>query len=93
MPFKFESLFLPFPPRAFQKVVLNYQLTHIFTFLRGASKGFMKAFKAFIKPFEAPQRRVKIKIYDNFLSSSGIGTGRVNDEVITALTEKQQIIT
>ena len=26
-----------------------------------ASKGFMKALKAFIKPFEAPQRSVKIK--------------------------------
>ena len=25
-----------------------------------------KAFKAFIKPFEAPQRNVKIKIYLNF---------------------------
>ena len=25
-------------------------------------KGFMKALKAFIKPFEAPQRSVKIKI-------------------------------
>ena len=33
----------------------------IFTFLCGASKGFMKAFKAFIKPFEAPQRSAKIK--------------------------------
>ena len=33
----------------------------IFTLLCGASKGFMKAFKAF-KPFEAPQRSVKIKI-------------------------------
>ena len=29
-------------------------------------KGFMKAFKAFIKPFEAPQRNVKIKVYVNF---------------------------
>ena len=29
----------------------------------------MKAFKAFIKPFEAPQRSVKIKIYVNFFSS------------------------
>ena len=38
----------------------------IFTLLCGASKGFMKALKAFIKPFEAPQRRVKIKIYVNF---------------------------
>ena len=38
----------------------------IFTFLCGATKGFMKAFKAFIKPFEAPQRSVKIKILVNF---------------------------
>ena len=37
-------------------------LIFIFTLLCGASKGFMKAFKAFIKPFEAPQRSVKIKI-------------------------------
>ena len=34
----------------------------IFTLLCGGSKGFMKAFKAFIKPFEASQRTVKIKI-------------------------------
>ena len=38
----------------------------IFTLLCGASKGFMKAFKAYIKPFEAPQRSVKIKIKLNF---------------------------
>ena len=38
-------------------------------------KGFMKAFKVFIKPFEAPQRSVKIKIYVNF-SLSGNRTGR-----------------
>ena len=37
----------------------------------------MKAFKTFTKRFEAPQRNVNIKIYDNFLSLSGIGTGRV----------------
>ena len=36
----------------------------------------MKAFKAFIKPFERPQSTLKIKIYLNFFSSSGIGTGR-----------------
>ena len=29
--------------------------------LCGASNGFMKALNAFIKPFEAPQRSVKIK--------------------------------
>ena len=38
----------------------------IFTLLCGALKGFMKALKAFIKPFEAPQGSVKIKIELNF---------------------------
>ena len=38
----------------------------IFTFLCGASKSFLKAFKGFIKPFEAPQRSAKIKISVNF---------------------------
>ena len=38
----------------------------------------MKAFKAFIKPFEAPQRSVKIKIEVNYFPSSEIGAGRVN---------------
>ena len=33
-----------------------------FTLLCGASKGFMMAFKAFIKSLEAPQRSVKIKV-------------------------------
>ena len=31
----------------------------LFTLVCGASKGFMKALEAFIKPFEAPQRSVK----------------------------------
>ena len=34
----------------------------IFTLLCGPSKGFIKDFKAFIKPFEAPRRNAKIKI-------------------------------
>ena len=34
----------------------------IFTPFCGPSKGFMKALTAFIKPFEAPQKSVKIKI-------------------------------
>ena len=34
----------------------------IFMFLWGTSIGFLKALKAFIKPFEAPQRSVEIKI-------------------------------
>ena len=37
-----------------------------FPLLCGASNGFMKALKAVIKPFEAQQRSVKIKIYVNF---------------------------
>ena len=42
----------------------------------------MKAFKAFIRPFEAPQRSAKIKIQLNFFSSSGVGTGRVKDTMM-----------
>ena len=38
----------------------------IFTLLCGGTKGFMKVLKAFIKPFEAPQRSVKIKTSVNF---------------------------
>ena len=48
----------------FRKMYLKQKLTYIliFTLLYGASKGFMKVFKAFTKLFEAPQRSVKIKI-------------------------------
>ena len=40
------------------------KLSYIFTstLLCGASKGFMKALMTFIKPFESPQRSIKIKI-------------------------------
>ena len=40
----------PHNPGRGEKIIFNY----FFTFLSGASKGFMKALKAFIKPFEAP---------------------------------------
>ena len=74
------SATLILPTTCIQKFVLKQKLTYmfIFTLLCGASKGFMTAFKAFIKPFEAPQRSEKIKIYVNFLYSSGIETRRVN---------------
>ena len=52
----------------------------ISTLLCGASKGFMKTFKAFIKPFEASQRRLK-KINLIFIStqvSEMHGTLKVN---------------
>ena len=38
----------------------------IITLLCGVSKGFMKVLQAFIKPFEASQKSVKIKIQLNF---------------------------
>ena len=50
----------------------------IFTFLCDASEGFMKTLKAFLNPFEVPQRSVKIEIKVNVLSLSGIGTRSVN---------------
>ena len=37
----------------------------------------MKAFKAFIKSFETPERNVKIKVYVDFLSMFGTEMGRV----------------
>ena len=49
----------------------------ILALLFGASKGLMKVFKAVLKPFEVPERSVKIKISVDFLSSSGIETGKV----------------
>ena len=42
----------------------------IFTLYCGASNGLMKAFKSFIRPFEAPQSSVKIKILVNFYSNT-----------------------
>ena len=47
--------------------------------LFGASKGFIKALKAFRKPFEAPQRSVKIKIQVIFFLRSGKGLIVVNE--------------
>ena len=39
----------------------------MFTLLCPTSKGFKKALRAFIKPFEAPQKSVKVKIQINLL--------------------------
>ena len=49
----------------------------IFTLLCGASTSFTKTLKTFIKPFETPQKSVKIKISPIFFSSEMHGTGRV----------------
>ena len=55
-------------PGQSEKIKLNFY----FHTLCGASKGFMKVLKAFIKPFEAPQRSVKIKIELNFYLNPAI---------------------
>ena len=48
----------------------------------------MKAFKAFIKYFEVPQRSVKIKIWLIFLSFSEIVMGRVNSWKLQTIFQK-----
>ena len=55
---------LTLPAPCISETYIKMKITQIFIFTRlcGASEGFMKAIKAFIKPFEAPQRSVKIKI-------------------------------
>ena len=46
-------------------IEIKMKLIFIFTLLCDTSKGFMQALNTFIKPFEAPQRSVKIKIQLN----------------------------
>ena len=65
----------------------------IFTLLCGASKGFMKALKAYIKSFEALQRSVKIQTYVIFCFhtiSEIYGTGRVNWKLKSLMKEFQE---
>ena len=52
-------LTLPVPATDEEKILTK---NFIFILPCGALKGFMKALKAFIKPFEAPQRSAKIQI-------------------------------
>ena len=49
----------------------------IFTLLCGASEGFMKDLKTFIKPSELPQRSAKIKILLNFYFNTAFRNERV----------------
>ena len=71
--FLFRLLTLPALHFSESCIKIKINLIFIFTILHGASKGFMKAFKA---EAEAPQRNVKIK-FKIFFSSSGIGAGRI----------------
>ena len=56
----YESAFNPFRSVPEQREKLTESF--IFTLRCVASKGFMKALKAFTRPFETPQRSVKVKI-------------------------------
>ena len=56
---------------------IKIKINLIFT-LWGATKSFMKAFRAVIKSFETLQRNLELIISVNFLSPSWIETGRVN---------------
>ena len=62
-PFRWLALTLPIAIPDEEKKINKI---FIFTLLCGASKGFIRALMAFIKPFEAPKRSVKIKIQLNF---------------------------
>ena len=74
----FTLLILPAPCISDNCIKIKINLNFIFTLLFGASKGFMKDLKAFIKSFEAPQRSVQIKFSVKFFFlRQGIGTGRV----------------
>ena len=60
---KFEKLYVklftfPVPVPDEERELTKF----LFSLLCVASKSFMKVLKAFIKPFEAPQRSAKIKI-------------------------------
>ena len=56
----------PSHPVHFRKLYQNKNLNFYFHTSCGSSKGFMKALKAFIKPLQASQRNVKIKILNQF---------------------------
>ena len=52
----------PSRPYLERREKIKWKFLFPYFFFVVAQKGFMKAFKAFIKPFEAPQRIVKRKI-------------------------------
>ena len=62
---------------------MKTNLNVYFRIICGPSKGFMKAFKTFIKPFQAPGSdffHLKKFSEANFLPSYEIGTGMAKEE-------------
>ena len=75
----YPILLNPSHPVHFRKVFkIKINLNFYFRTSLRYFKRFYEAFKAFIKPFEVPQRSSKIKILSYFFSSSGIGARKVN---------------
>ena len=52
----------------------------------------MKVFKAFIKPFEAPQRSVKMKIFISIQLLEMPGTGSINREELRDLIQGRKTL-
>ena len=86
----FNDHFYPCHATHFRKFYWKKKLTAvlIFKLLCVATKGFMKTFKAFIKPFQTSQRSATINITVNFLSPSGIGAGNVKSSLSKVFYKK-----
>ena len=83
IPYKKFLYFLPLPPHCISENCIKRKINVNFCFHTSLwfIKRIYEGLKAFIKPFEAPQRSAKVKIYVNFLSLSGIWRGRINTNV------------
>ena len=68
-----DDLILPAPRISEICIKIKNNLNFFFILLCGTSKGFMKALKAFIKPFAALERSAKIKIKLIFSLHAGKG--------------------
>ena len=60
---------------------LKFLFSHFFVVPQKVLWSNIYILHSFVKPFEVPQRSVKIKIYVNFFYLSGIWAGRVNDNL------------
>ena len=85
---EFAGLTLPTQCISESYVKMKINLIVLFShFFVVPQKYLWRPLKVFIKPFEAPQRSVKIKIYVNFFSSSRIGAGRVKAKYVFVLVD------
>ena len=74
-----SSLVLTFPALCISEIFIKMKIKFLFSHFFAVPQ---KAFKAFLKPFEAPQRSVKIKIWVNFSLCLGLGLEGLNEKVL-----------